>query len=99
MQILPHEKFERRGNDLYYRHEISLKEALLGGEFELDLLGDKKKKVKLMAPVRTNTTTILGGMGMPVLGRRGAVGDVIVTFSVDMPVLNDHQKKVLEGIL
>jgi len=40
--VLPHERFERKGADLYYKKHISLYEALTGTAFYVEHLDGKK---------------------------------------------------------
>ena len=84
--LLDHPVFERKGNDLKTRIHISLKEALLGFEKTLKHLDGHVVKID-----RRDKVTKPGLMerfkeeGMPVFEQYSEVGDLMVTYIVDMP--------------
>ena len=90
---LEHELFQRQGNDLKVRMDISLKEALLGFQMEFPHLDGHMVKVD-----RTGKVTKPGlmerfkGEGMPVFEQYGEYGDLLITYVVQMPdKLTEHQ--------
>ena len=92
--VLDHDRFERKGNDLKIRVNLTLKEALLG--FKKDLVHLDKHVVELD---RTDKVTKPGlmerfkGEGMPVFEQYSEVGDLLVTYIVELPEkLSDEQK-------
>ena len=92
VQQLSHSKFQRVGNDLKVRVNISLREALLGFSREITHLDGHVVKID-----REGKTTKPGllerfkGEGMPVFEHYGDFGDLMVTYIVDMPqVLSDE---------
>ena len=93
---LNHSKYERKGNDLKTRVNITLKEALLGFTREIDHLDDHKVYIN-----REGKTTKPGlmerfkGEGMPVFEHYGDFGDLLVTYIVDMPETLDSNQIAL----
>jgi DnaJ-class molecular chaperone len=92
VQQLSHSKFQRVGNDLKVRVNISLREALLGFSREITHLDSHVVNID-----REGKTTKPGllerlkGEGMPVFEHYGDFGDLMVTYIVDMPqVLSDE---------
>ena len=93
VDVLPHERFERKGDDLYSDIEVPLSSAVLGGEVTVQAIG---RKVALKVPPLTqNGRTIrLGGLGMPKLGS-DQKGDLYVRVKVRLPEkLGDQEQKL-----
>ena len=84
--LLDHPIFERKGSDLKTRIHISLKEALLGFEKTLKHLDghvvqiDRRDKV-----TKPGLMERFKGEGMPVFEQYSEVGDLMITYIVDMP--------------
>ena len=98
LNILPHPTFERQGDDLYMRTQISFVQAALGGEVVVTTIDGKHVKVKIPAETQTNTKFRLRGLGMPQLndGR----GDMYVEVLVQTPEnLTERQKELLREAL
>jgi DnaJ-class molecular chaperone len=70
--------------DLHYKQKITLKEALCGFAFELDVRGKKMKIVsgqgKLI--VHPNTTKTVPGLGVV---RDGVRGNLVISFDIQFP--------------
>jgi DnaJ-class molecular chaperone len=95
IQVSNDTPFQRKGNDLYYKKQLTLKEALCGFNFQFTHLNGK-------AMVMNNTTTIIfngakkniNGLGMT------AAGSLIVEFEVIFPTeLSSQQREALMNIL
>ncbi|KAJ3770814.1 DnaJ-domain-containing protein [Lentinula raphanica] len=105
LKLLPHDSFERNGNDLLVKIKITLSEALLG--FSRILLTHLDGRgIKVTSPpgkiLQPNSTIVLRGEGMPIYKRPDTKGDLFVLFEIEMPSEDwlrsvDHQ--VLENIL
>ncbi len=97
-RIRPHAVFTRNGADLTRDLPITLGEALLGGEVEVETL---RGRVLLKVPAGTQTgqTFRLAGQGMPHLKGDGA-GDLFARTRVVMPgKLEGKQRKAAEEFL
>ena len=76
--------FKRVGDDLYINAPLNLYTAILGGEQTVDTLNGKVKlKVKPETP--NGAKVRLKGKGFPVYKQEGKAGDLIVTYSIQIP--------------
>jgi DnaJ-class molecular chaperone len=82
--VLPHNRFERKGDDLVTEVDVPLLDAVLGGEVTVPLV---EGRVALRIPELTqNGRQIrLAGKGMPVLGSADKRGDLFVRPRVQLP--------------
>ncbi len=97
ISVRPHDRFERRGDDLYTDVEVPLTDAVLGGEVEVPTM---KGKVMLKVPPLTQNGKAfrLTGQGMPHLGKDGK-GDLFARAKVRLPEkLSDGEKKLFEEL-
>lgn len=95
----PHPRFTRDDeNNLIYKVEITLREALTGCTINIPLLNGESLSLSTQDVVCHGTRKRITGKGMP----RGAGirGDLLVEFTVNFPVqLNEQQKENLSRIL
>ena len=101
VQEKPHAVFERSGNNLVHKANVSLKDALCGGEYHLKTLDNRRIKVPFSGPISTGSTQVVPGEGMPISKTGGkSKGDLMVKFNVIMPTsLTEDQKRKLREIL
>jgi curved DNA-binding protein len=91
-------KFKRVGNDLYTTANLNLYTAVLGGEETIDTFTGKVK-LKIVAGTQNGTKVRLKGKGFPVYKKDGQFGDLIITYSIEIPVnLNAEQKELFEKL-
>jgi molecular chaperone DnaJ len=97
-KIRPHQVFSRAGVDLTRELPITLGEALLGGEVEVETLRGRVL-LTLPAGVQAGQTFRLTGQGMPRLKGDG-VGDLYARIRIVMPgKLEGRQRKAAEEFL
>ncbi len=97
VSVRPHERFERRGNDLYTDVDVPLTDAVLGGEVQVPTM---TSRVMLKVPPLTqNGRNIrLTGLGMPRLGGNGK-GDLYARVRVALPQeLSPEQRELFEKL-
>ena len=97
VSVKPHQRFERRGDDLYEEVAVPLTVAVLGGEVQVPTL---KGKLALKIPPETQNGRAfrLAGQGMPHLGD-SAYGDLLAKVSVILPTkLSEEEKKLFERL-
>ncbi|GAG13787.1 unnamed protein product [marine sediment metagenome] len=97
VSVKPHQRFERRGNDLYEEVAVPLTVAVLGGEVQVPTL---KGKLALKIPPETQNGRAfrLAGQGMPHLGD-SSYGDLLAEVSVVLPTkLSEEEKKLFERL-
>lgn len=96
-RIEPDKEFTRKGDDLYTTVTTDLYTLLLGGEIILPTLsGSVKMNVK--PGTQPDSKLRLRGKGFPVYKQEGKQGDLIVTFKLQLPTLNEEQKELLRKI-
>jgi molecular chaperone DnaJ len=95
-RVKDNETFTRRGNDLHAVISVSMAEAALGTEVEIDTLGGPEK-VHVHAGSQPGDVFRLRGKGMPRLQARGH-GDIFLTLEVRIPKkLNAEEKSLMEN--
>jgi len=95
VRVRPHPRFEREGYHVHSRIQVSVVQAILGDELEVETLDGK---VKYTIPEGTQSGTVfrLKGKGIPHLRGSGR-GDQYVAVAVDIPGgLNTEQRELLE---
>lgn len=84
-RILPDKRFERHGDDLWTTVEIDLYTALLGGETEVRTIDGGLVRLKVKPETMPESRVRLKEKGMPLYKADGLRGDLIVTYSVQLP--------------
>ena len=91
--------FKRDGLNLIYNQTITLKEALVGFNFQLDHINGKCYTITAggVNVIKPGSETVIKKMGFQ---RENIVGDVIIKFNVIFPrSLNEEQKSKIKDIL
>ncbi len=98
-RIQPHEFFERDGDDLHCRANVSIVQATLGAEIEVDgIFEDEKVAVRIPEGLQNDQTVRVKGFGMPRL-RSDARGDMYVHVTVVVPKkVTKKQRELLEKL-
>ena len=90
--------FKRLGNDLYVTAPLNLYSAVLGGEQVVDTMNGKVK-LKVKPGTQNGAKVRLKGKGFPVYKEEGKFGDLIVTYSVEIPTnLTEKQKELFQEL-
>ena len=95
VEVLPHELYERDGDDLRLTLPVDLFTILLGGKVSVPALD---KSVNLTIPEGTPNGKVfrLARLGMPELRRPDERGDLYVTISVELPArLSEPEKAIV----
>jgi molecular chaperone DnaJ len=89
--------FDRRGQDLFSTLDVSVAQAALGVELEVETV-DGPERVKVPAGTESGTVIRLKDHGVPNLGRRGR-GDLYLTVHVETPrELSRRERALLEEL-
>jgi molecular chaperone DnaJ len=83
LRVAPDPRFERSGNDLVATVHVSVAQAILGTEVEIDTL-EGSASIDVPAGTQSGKIVRLGGHGVPKLRGRGR-GDLLVHIVVDTP--------------
>ena len=95
VHIKEHDVFERDGDNIYVRVDISFVTAALGSEIEVPTL-EGKAKLKIPAGTQPGTIFRMRGKGIPFLHGYGQ-GDEMVEVNVKVPEkLSKKQKEILK---
>lgn len=98
VSVRPHERFERKGDDLHVEAEAALTTAVLGGEIEVQTI-DKKVALKLPPLTQNGRVFRLAGLGMTRLNGGGARGDLFVRVRVRLPEkLGEPERALFEEL-
>jgi DnaJ-class molecular chaperone len=97
INVLPNERFERKGDDLHEEIGVPLYDALLGGEVEVPTMTGRVM-LKIPAGTQNGKTIRLGGKGMPKLGGSGS-GDLYARVRVVLPTdLSPRERELFEQL-
>ena len=92
IEVSPHPRFRREGDDLHTEVEVPLEDAALGGEVNVRTLR-RRLSLKIPPESQNGQKIRLKGQGMPKLGDPDSVGDLLVTVRPRMPKnLNDEER-------
>ena len=95
VRVLPHNIFERSGDNLYCEVPISFAEAALGAEIDIPIIGGKTEKFTIPEGTQTDTSFTLRGKGVANVNTKRR-GDLILTVNVETPKnLTAKQKELL----
>lgn len=94
VRVTPHNRFERKGDDLYEAIDVPLTVAALGGEVHVPTVKGSRLALKIPPETQNGRTFKLTGQGMPHLGKTG-FGDLIAKVNVRLPAnLTEREKEL-----
>ena len=85
VRLLPHSRFERRGQDLYTRAPVPVTTAVLGGEITVSTLSGSTLKLRVPELTPAGRTFRLRGHGMPDTKSPETRGDLFVAVDIQIP--------------
>lgn len=95
VRVRPHKKFTREGDLILSTESISMFDAALGTEIDVETI-EGEKTLKIPAGTQPNTDFRLRGLGVPHIRGSGR-GDHIIQIRVEIPKkLSKKQRKALE---
>ncbi len=98
VEVLPDERFELRGDDLYTEFELPLYTAMLGGTASILTL-DGSVNLNIPAETQNGRRFRLRGKGMPKLKSPSESGDLYATANVHLPErLSDEERQHFEAL-
>jgi molecular chaperone DnaJ len=97
IEVEPSAAFVRQGEDLHGVLDVSITQATLGGDVEVEPL-DGPERLRIEPGTESGTVLRLKGKGVPHLGRRGR-GDLFVTLHIITPQdLSKEERSLLERL-
>lgn len=98
IEVLPHFKYERDGDDLHLTLDVDLYTAVLGGKTEVATF-DKTVKLNIPPETQNGKTFRLRGLGMPNLRDPEKRGDLFAKVNVTLPTnLTDKEKELFKNL-
>ncbi len=97
VSVKPHQRFQRKGDDLHVDVPVSLTDAILGGEVEVPTI---KGKLALKIPPETQNGKVfrLAGQGMPRLNNPGK-GNLLAKVNVVLPTkLSQRESELFQEL-
>jgi DnaJ-class molecular chaperone len=99
VRILPHSRFERRGQDLYVHVPVPVTAAVLGGEIAVPSLSGSTLRLKVPEMTPGGRVFRLRSHGMPAVGQPGERGDLYATVEIQIPSrLSEQERKLYEEL-
>ncbi len=98
VEVLPHNRFTRDGDDLRVSVPVDLYTAILGGSVAVPAID---RQVRLNIPAGTDNGRVfrLNGLGMPRLNRLDERGDLYAEISVQLPQnLSEQEKRLFQEL-
>lgn len=99
IEIAPHARFRREGDDLYANLEISFYESMFGFSKKITHLDDRTVEISKTGVSQHNSFIIVKGEGMPKKDSPQNFGDLYVEINFKLPQrINDKQREILKVI-
>ena len=97
VDVSPHPRFERKGDDLYADVDVPVTDAALGGEVSVPTLKGRSLMLKVPATTQAGKAFRLAGQGMP--RQPGGYGDLHVRARLVLPEpLTEEQRELFEQL-
>ncbi|MGQ9480996.1 DnaJ C-terminal domain-containing protein [Chloroflexus sp.] len=98
VNVKPHERFERKGNDLHTTIPVSMYTLLLGGQTQIPLLSGKTLTLNIPSQTQNGRVFRIAGQGMPLMHSH-RYGDLFVTVSAVLPTnLSPQARRLVEEL-
>ena len=98
LHILPHARFEREGQDLYFDLSLPYTVAALGGEATIITVTGQTREMVVPKGLQSGQKMRLTGQGMPALQERKP-GDAFARIKITVPRdLTDQERSLLEQL-
>ena len=98
-KLIPHSHFTRNGNDLYYKHTITLTESIIGKLISIEYFGETIKiNTDQFGIINPSKQYILKNRGLPILNTTKK-GNMIIEFIITYPKINMSEIENLTEIL
>jgi DnaJ-class molecular chaperone len=99
VRILPHPKFERRGQDLHTTIDVPVTSAVLGGEVDVPTLAGAPVRLKVPPLTDHGRVFRLRGHGLPAVGKPAERGDLYAKVAIRIPThLSADQRRHYEAL-
>ena len=89
-RVQEHLKYDRKGDDLYYTHSISVLDLIVGTTIKFTTLSGKELEVKIPPKTQPTTQMRIPAEGMPISGSN-SYGDQIILLRAIIPDIIDDE--------
>jgi molecular chaperone DnaJ len=93
IEVLPHERLVREGNDLFVDVTVPFTKAMLSHSVRVELI-DETLEVEVPPGIQPGQQIVLKGKGVPFVGRSGS-GDLVVALKIELPAKLDKKARDL----
>jgi molecular chaperone DnaJ len=97
VRVLPHEVFERDGDDILFQQDLTMVQAALGATVKVPTL-DGEEEVEFGPGTQPGEVKVLKGRGVPHLRGSGRGSERILVNVLVPRNLNDHQRELLQEL-
>jgi DnaJ-class molecular chaperone len=99
VHVRPHQRFDRKGQDLETRVQVPVTTAVLGGEVAVPTLSGSTLRLKIPELTRSGRVFRLRGHGMPEVGKPDERGDLFAVVDITMPAeLTPDERRHYEAL-
>lgn len=99
VKLLPHQRYERKGDDLTFHAPIDIYTLVLGGETRVPLLGGGTVRLTVPAGTANGKKFRVSGQGMPRLRAPDTRGDLYVVADALLPTnLTERERELFEEL-
>ena len=98
VSVLDSDGYTRKMNDLWTDKTITAFEAMRGTDFNIKLLDDSIKRVKVPAGTQPNAVLNLKGLGMPVHDTLNIKGNIYIRINITIPKLSARDLEKIQDL-
>jgi len=97
VNISPHYRFQRHGDDLHQELELDCVDAMLGKTISIETINGKNLEINVTPGIQPGQTLCVSGQGMPKMGDDRFRGHLMLNVKIVVPKnLTDKQKSLLQ---
>lgn len=99
VNVLPHPRYEREGQDLRYHAPIDMYTMMLGGAAKIPLLNSKILTLQIPANTQNGKTFRIRGQGMPRVNQPEQRGDLFIIAEAQLPTdLTARERELVQEL-
>ena len=99
VRVLPHERYQRKGDDLETSVAVDLYTMVLGGSARVPIMGGKTISLNVPAGTPNGNKFRISGQAMPRLRAPETRGDLYVRLEAQLPAhLSERERKLFEEL-
>jgi len=99
IKVIPEKNYTVNGNNLILKTDIDLYTAVLGGKININTLSGKLN-INIPKGTQNGTKLRIKGKGMPVYGKSGTFGDLLLQLNILIPTnLSKKEKELLRQLM